>query len=204
MLLALVVYAGMTFLYQPAAVSFPGHTQPDAAISSAFSDFDGDGFPDPATVSTRDFRPAIELLLSRTHAHVVLPFSTASAAYFGSLSMQDIDHDGDTDLLWKSAPPSSHVIVWLNNGAGRFECLCPTHLQDQRAILGGAGVNAAHSHTSDRIGSPERLPLPGQVLAVSWEILAPTLSRRPRPAPVWGLSTPPHSFTSRGPPLVRC
>ena len=202
-LLVLVVSAGMTFLYQPAAVSFPRPTQPDAAIPSALSDFDGDGFPDPATASTGDVRPAIELQLSRTNAHMVLPFSPTAAAV-GSLAAQDIDRDGDTDLLWRGALPPYQVIMWLNDGAGRFECLCPLESQGHKVILSGSRMSAAQSPTPDRITSPERLPSPGHVLAATWEIYTPVLSWRLRPAPVRGLFAPPHPLTIRGPPLVRC
>jgi hypothetical protein len=47
----------------------------------------------------------LKIELSRAHAYVVLPFSTAAMKADGVLLAQDIDPDGDIDLLWKSAPP---------------------------------------------------------------------------------------------------
>jgi len=206
LLLTLAVYAGIAFLpqHQRAVAPLSGHRQPDVGSSHALSDFDGDGLPDPATASTGDVRHAIELQLSRTNAYTVLPFSTTTAAASGSLSAQDIDRDGDTDLLWQGALPPYQVIVWLNDGAGRFECLCPLESQGHKVILSGSKMSAAQSPTPDRITSPERLPSPGHVLAAKWEIYAPVFSWRLRPASVRGLFAPPHPLTIRGPPLVRC
>src|SRR5262249_30959734 len=46
--LAVVVAAGPAFSHPPAASSLSGRPQPEAGLSPAFSDFDGDGIPDPA------------------------------------------------------------------------------------------------------------------------------------------------------------
>ena len=204
-LLALVVYAGQAFLYQPAAALSLEPTPPDTGISRVPSDLDGDGLPDSVTVSTGGFQNAIELQLSRTSAHMVLPFNTTPAGAFGSLSAQDVDRDGDTDLLWQETLPPYQVIVWLNDGAGRFECLCPLEPQDQRVELGGSGLRAPHARNLDRIGSPTPPPSSGQALAYSWEFHAPTISGRPRLEPVWGLFAPLPLLTTRGPPpLMLC
>src|SRR5258706_11641582 len=78
-LLALVVYAGQAFLRHPAAALSLEHPPPDTGISRASSDLDGDGLPDPVTVSTGGFQNAIDLQLSRTNAHMVLPFNPTPA-----------------------------------------------------------------------------------------------------------------------------
>ncbi len=203
-LLVLVVYAGQAFAHQPAADPFAEHTPPDTGVSHALSDLDGDDLPDPVMVSTEGIQNAIEIQLSRTNAYLVLPFSATSADAFGSLSAQDVDRDGDTDLLWQGALPPYQIIVWLNDGAGRFECLCPLEPQDQRVELNSSGLRAPYAHNPDRISSPTRLPSSGQMLAYSWEFQAPTISGRSRLEPVWGLFAPLRLLTTRGPPPMLC
>src|SRR5262249_47591682 len=127
-----------------------------------------------------------------------------AAAGSGSLSEQDIDNDGDIDLLWKEALAPYPVMLWLNDGAGYFECLCPSESQDRQVTLGGSGMSTVQSRTLDRIVSSERLPPPGHMLAASWDRYAPVLSWKLSPAPVRGLFIPLCPLTTRGPPLVRC
>ncbi len=203
-LLALFVYAGQVFTHQSAAASSPEHTPPDTSISRTLSDLDGDDLPDPVTVSTGGFQNVIELQLSRTNAYMALPFSTTPNGALGFLSAQDVDRDGDTDLLWQEALPPYQVIVWLNDGAGRFECLCPLEPQDQRVEFRDSGLKAPRVHNPDRIGSPTRLPSSGQTLAYSWEFYTPTISGGPGREPVWGLFAPLRLLTTRGPPRLRC
>jgi len=79
----------------------------------AVADFDGDGEPDVAQISA----PAsglsqISVGLSGSDGPVSLD-ATAAAVIGG-----DVDHDGDLDLLATTA--SGAVVVWLNDGHGRF------------------------------------------------------------------------------------
>src|SRR5262249_47458263 len=47
------------------------------------------------------------------------------------LAADDFDHDGDTDLVGSSA--TGQLIVWLNDGHGRFSLLAP-HATEPRRI----------------------------------------------------------------------
>src|SRR5262249_47675073 len=99
------------------------HRQALAGNSRTLSDLDGDGLADPVLFDPANLHDHIDLHLSRTDERVALPIGAAADG--GSLSAQDLDGDGDTDLLWQESLPSHTVRVWLNDGRGRFECLCP-------------------------------------------------------------------------------
>jgi hypothetical protein len=201
-LLALVVSTGTTFSYESAAASFPEAASPTTGPLYALSDLDGDGLPDVATVSTGGLQEVIELQLSRVNAPLVLPFSPTPVSTVGVLSMQDVDHDGDTDLLWKDPPPSHRVVVWLNDGTGRFECLCPPDLRAQSVSFGRPGVNPPYPRTASRITTPEQSPTLSYGFAASWKLHVPATPGRFGPAPVWGVFAPPRVFSTRGPPPI--
>src|SRR5262249_26371937 len=61
------------------------------------------------------------------------------------LAADDFDHDGDTDLVGSSA--TGQLIVWLNDGHGRFSLLAP-HATEPRRINGeqawGADWSVGH------------------------------------------------------------
>jgi len=202
LLLTLVVSTSTTFSYESAAASFRKDAHTAAGPSNALSDLDGDGLPDVARVSTGGLQGTVELQLSRVNAPLVLPFSPTPVSAVGVLSMQDVDHDGDTDLLWKDPLPSHRVIVWLNDGTGRFECLCPPELRTQSVSFGRPGVNPPYSRTASRITTPEQSPTLSYVFAASWKLHVPATPGRFRPAPVWGVLAPLRVFSTRGPPLI--
>ena len=77
------------------------------------ADFDGDGRPDVAHIQDRyDGRAHISVRLSGSSDAVRLD-GTFAAVIDG-----DIDHDGDLDLV--AATASGDVLIWLNDGHGRF------------------------------------------------------------------------------------
>jgi VCBS repeat protein len=78
----------------------------------ASGDFDGDGRPDLARIQDRDGRPHIAVLLSGSSTDVRLDASVAA------LIDGDVDHDGDLDLV--AATAAGDVLIWLNDGHGRF------------------------------------------------------------------------------------
>jgi len=201
-LLALLAFASTTFSSESAAAAFANDAHTAAWTSHTLSDLDGDGLPDVATLSTEGLQEVIELQLSRVHAPLVMPFSPTVVSAVGALSMQDVDHDGDTDLLWQDTSPSHKVIVWLNDGTGRFECLCPPEPRVQSAVFGRPGVRTPYSCTADRLTTPEWSPTLGHMVAANWKLHIPAMPGRLRLAPVWGAFASPRSFTTRGPPLI--
>jgi len=79
----------------------------------AIGDFDGDGRPDLARIDDhRDSPRDISVGLSESSDAVHLP--TAVVALIDG----DVDQDGDLDLL--AATASGEVLVWVNDGHGRF------------------------------------------------------------------------------------
>jgi hypothetical protein len=97
-------------------------------LPPAPADFDGDRVVDPLIVDRAGWPLSVEIRLSRTREASFLPVDPSRSAT-GSLTVRDLDHDGDTDLVWKGvfplAPPA--VIVWLNDGTGRFARLLSLH-----------------------------------------------------------------------------
>jgi hypothetical protein len=181
---------------------------PERAPSSsstfrALSDFDGDGLADPVVVDPGGFPHNIEIHLSRTDKRVILP-ARATAGGDGSLSAQDVDGDGDTDLLWQGALPSRAVIVWLNDGVGRFECLCPPASPERELALGGPGVNASHARRPDSVLSPERNAPLGNTLTARWDFSVAATRGSHRPEHVWILFCLKRLLSTRSPPLLYC
>ena len=120
--LVLLAYAG-TATRQTAMRAVPEHARPEVNRSPLFSDLDGDGSADSVRVSTGAPLFIIELQLSRTQTYHTVPLP-ATVTDQGSLRVQDFDGDGDADLLWKSAIPASKTLLLVNDGDGRFECIC--------------------------------------------------------------------------------
>src|SRR5713226_188412 len=149
LLLSIGVYSVSVSLPLSDRAPSPGRMQSSSGTSQALSDLDGDGLADPVMLDPGDLPHNIELHLSRTDEQVVLPLS-AAAGGDGSLSAQDIDGDGDMDLLWQEAGALHEVMVWLNDGTGRFECLCPPEPRDRVvSALSSPGVNASRRRRPD-------------------------------------------------------
>src|SRR5262245_26684763 len=98
-----------------------GQRPPTYRIQSvAVSDIDGDQLLDRATVTGAGPNKIIRVCLSHNNGSSVLSFSSASLGA-GSLLASDVDQDGDVDLVWTDLTNSGEVVVWLNDGVGRFE-----------------------------------------------------------------------------------
>ena len=79
----------------------------------AIGDFDGDGQPDVANITAQSSgRQDISIALSGSADDIRLDASVSA------LIEGDFDHDGDLDLLATTA--SGDVLVWVNDGHGRF------------------------------------------------------------------------------------
>jgi hypothetical protein len=86
--------------------------------AQAVTDFDGDQLPDRAELTSNGIYKHIHLRLSSpwvTNLH----FSTESPQP-GSIYAEDIDRDGDNDLIWVSDQQPAQSELWLNNGAGEL------------------------------------------------------------------------------------
>jgi hypothetical protein len=92
----------------------------------AIGDFDGDGRPDVANISARSSgHQDISIALSGSTDAIRLDASVSA------LIEGDFDHDGDLDLL--ATTPSGDVLIWVNDGHGRFTRQAPS---PRRAIAG--------------------------------------------------------------------
>src|SRR5262249_16817998 len=129
---------------------------------------------------------------------VFLPVS-ATGGDNGSLSAQDLDGDGDTDLLWQGSLRPHVVIVWSNNGAGWFECLCPLESRDRGSALGDPGVSGAHRHPPDSARSAERTPPFREVLTARWNFHVATTYGSHSPEPVWSVPYRKRFLSTRSP-----
>lgn len=92
--------------------------------SVALADFDGDNRIDKATLGGNGRNKSIEIRLSYARTPTFLHFDTVSAEQ-GSLFAADIDHDGDDDLIWSDLLHPEDVVIWVDDGSGRFGRLCP-------------------------------------------------------------------------------
>jgi len=107
------------------------------------ADLDGDNLADKAELGGTGLNKNIQLRLSRTGQFSVLTFDTTSFER-GSLLAQDVNDDGEIDLIWTDLVHPEEVVVWLNNGRGRFERARPGEYGD-RFIVGGFGIDAPFS-----------------------------------------------------------
>jgi len=204
LVLALTVSWASLFSLWRAGEPFLGRTPPHSSTSPTLSaDLDGDGLVDQATLGIGGLQNSIELDLSRAGELAVLQFSPKTGAY-GSLFARDLDGDGDTDLLWRGDRPPQEVIVWLNDGSGQFECLCPPEAGDRPVAIGGAGVSVAPHRRSESVLSAKRHPSLGPLLSYRWDFQAATNSRNPRRKQVWTPACAHRPPTDRGPPPVLC
>jgi hypothetical protein len=122
----------------------------------AIGDFDGDGQPDVANISARSSGgQGILIALSGSAGDIRLDASVSA------LIEGDFDHDGDLDLL--ATTPSGEVLIWVNDGHGRFTRQEPS----QRRTIAGEPAWASASDPSFTM-----------VAADSWVLEAPIRAHR--------------------------
>lgn len=109
LLLAGALFAGFA-LRKPPETFTP--FVPQAPPQRALGDFDGDGRVDTALIQdgAGDRRISVQLSGSPNAVHLETPVTGVIEA--------DVDHDGDLDLV--AATPSGDLLIWLNDGYGRF------------------------------------------------------------------------------------
>ncbi|HJZ76179.1 MAG TPA: FG-GAP-like repeat-containing protein [Vicinamibacterales bacterium] len=101
---ALIASDGPTRGFEPYVAAAP----PQGVLG----DFDGDGRLDVARIQNLDGPPHVSVRLSGSIADVRLDAAIAV------LIDNDIDDDGDLDLV--AATASGDIVIWLNDGHGRF------------------------------------------------------------------------------------
>ena len=84
------------------------------------SDFDNDGSVDRARIASEGSRKSISIQPGISGPVSWLHFETSSNTQ-GSLFSEDVDDDGDADLVWTDLFHGDSVVVWLGDGTGRFE-----------------------------------------------------------------------------------
>lgn len=168
------------------------------------ADFDGDRVVDPLIVDHAGWSLSVEIYLSRTHDVSFIPVDFLKSAT-ALLTVRDLDSDGDTDLMWKGAlsPAPPAVIVWLNDGNGRFARLLaldspPPKPTPGRSLQKDAFRLESHYEglPSPRTASPASLPMSSWTWQINtsgqreqWTII-PVISFRKQPP------------SDRGPPTL--
>jgi|SRR5215467_4070433 len=119
--------------------------QPRIPLQSklALADLDGDNLVDKAELGGTGLSKNIQLKLSRSGKSSVLTFDTASLDR-GSLLAQDVNDDGEIDLIWTDLVHPDAVVVWLNTGLGGFERAGAARFGD-RFTLGGFKFDQPYS-----------------------------------------------------------
>ncbi|MBO0725181.1 MAG: VCBS repeat-containing protein [Blastocatellia bacterium] len=117
--------------------------------SQAVMDFDGDQFPDQAELTSNGPYKHIHLRLSSpwvTNLH----FSTDSLQP-GSIHAEDIDHDGDNDLIWVSDRQPTQSWLWLNSGIGKFTQVADAsaYITDIKRIIADGRQNDLFALSAD-------------------------------------------------------
>jgi hypothetical protein len=121
LLFALLVLAALPFsAMQSASADAAINTVLRFGQSLALADFDNDGKLDRARIASAGLRSSIEIRLGLKGPSSWLHFETLNNAT-GSLFSQDLDNDGDADLVWTDLLHADAVVVWLGDGTGRFE-----------------------------------------------------------------------------------
>ena len=120
LLLVLAIYPASTFPQHRCLEVSENRSPLRFGQSIALSDFDADGLVDEASLDSSGSGKRVKIPLSRVGKLLVLHFDTKPGE-LGSLIAQDIDNDGDTDLVYTDLLHADDVIVWLGDGAGQFE-----------------------------------------------------------------------------------
>src|SRR5262249_2680654 len=162
----------------------------------ALADLDGDNLTDKAELGGTGLNKNIQLRLSRTGKFSVLTFDTASLDR-GSLLAQDVNDDGEVDLIWTDLVHPDAVVIWLNTGLGRFERASATGYGDRFTIGSFKFDQPFNANDETSIG----------LSRVSFdELLAPEKPSGDYPAPrlcCRSLATASYCIASSGPPTDR-
>jgi hypothetical protein len=118
----------------------------------AQGDFDGDGRIDTAVIEERAGESRLSIQLSSSASAFDLELSVTGVVE------GDIDHDGDLDLV--AATSSGDLVIWLNDGHGRFT---RQRASTARSLASDAVTFESTSQELCAIGS-NTVPLPSLTL----------------------------------------
>jgi hypothetical protein len=99
-------------------------------VTPLFSDFDGDHKVDHAELFSNGALKHIHISLGNFRAQAL--FFDSGVQEHGQLLSDDIDSDGDADLVWISQSQPRKLVLWLGDGRGNFSIATATdaaHLQ---------------------------------------------------------------------------
>jgi hypothetical protein len=162
-------FALLTFLVARVcfASALPRHeyqVEPDRATflrfgqALALADFDGDNRVDEAKLGGTGRNKSIEIRLTHAKAPTFLSFDTLTSER-GSLFARDIDNDGDNDLIWSDLLHPDDVVIWLDDGSGRFERVCPdAYAAGEFVISDAPGLDGSEIPHQDFAFSPRHDP----------------------------------------------
>jgi hypothetical protein len=173
---ALIVLLLLSFgVSLPAVNKWRGRAQFSRFVTAplpqrADGDFDGDGRPDVARIDRQALgHGGISVTLSGS------PDAVSLGASLESLIEDDVDHDGDLDLL--ATTRAGDVLIWVNDGHGQFT---PRPQSPTRTV---SGQPAFQSHDAPSVvaATPPSPVLPARVhtwrAVVALAIRPPTDSR---------------------------
>ena len=125
--------------------------------SLALADFDGDNRIDIATLSGGGRNKDIEIHLSRAKARILLRFNTLTSE-LGSLFTSDVDNDGDNDLIWSDLLRADDVVIWLDDGTGRFDRVTPAERANMFVLSSGPTCGGLEIPREDSASSSQYNP----------------------------------------------
>ena len=118
------------------------------SLQPVLSDFDGDNHLDQAHLSSQGSHKQIHLHLQKSSTKTLSFDSGLSDP--GSLLSDDIDRDGDADLIWVSQTGSPMIVFWIGDGHGNFTFISDPVKQAMlrnEFLYGNASWNSIRSST---------------------------------------------------------
>jgi hypothetical protein len=169
--------------------------------SIALADFDNDDRIDKATLFGVGRNKSLEIYLSHTKARALLHFDTQTSER-GSLFTRDVDNDGDNDLIWTDLLHPDDVVIWLDDGTGRFESVRPEKYAAEFVLTDAPAYGDSEDPHQDFASGPQRNPFPSlspehKTNQFSWTTTFPG-NQQPYPIVACCFQTP----FDRGPPSL--